>query len=356
MRVILIAALSIISSIFSPVFAADPSEVVFGIGPNENLLSDKELSPLINELSQTIGHPIRLAVANTHAAQIEAMRANQIQVAWFSTRAAVEVIANGHGEIFAEIDGSNGDKTSIIVRKDSPIAAESDEILTGKRISKYPKWLAGLQPLFDHAGDVRFLDCEPVSTAGFIADQFFFAENGFHPAMACKSYATGELEDNALAVADGRADAAVFKASAMEIVARRHPEQAARIRVVCRGPGGGNDPLVWRDDLQAGVKDKIRDFFLSYAKSESNRSKLAVIKWKGFLPASNAHVNPFRYMLLLDEKARIEKDSALSPQERQSKLAAIEPEIARLKALRGWHIPHRKPIDYTRPIEPQLEG
>jgi len=351
---VLIAALA-----FSSVVpGAEVPELNVCVAPNEMLLTKQDLQPLADELSRATGIPVRLFEARDHAAAIEAMRSNQVQLGWFCNRAAVEVIDHGKGEIFAEIDGSNGDKTSILVRKDSQVSKELDQILakakeTGKP-TRFPVWIAGLEPLFNNARDIRFQQCEPLSTAGFITSHFFLAENGIDPQVAFKSCTVGTLEANALAVADGTADAAVFKAGALDVLARTCPEKAAMLRVIGRGPGGGNDPLVWRSDLPDDLKQQLRTFFLDYAKSETNRGKLTALKWKGFLPATNAHVNPYRYLLALDEKALLEKNSQIPAADKQAKLTELAKRIADLKALGGWHIPHRKPIDYSKPLEPQL--
>lgn len=354
----MVAVIAVLAFV-SMAMCADRSELTIGVGPNEMLLTKQDLAFLADDLAKATGLPVKLVEANTHAEAIEAMGANKIQLGWFCNRAAVEVIDRGKGQIFAEIDGSHGDKTSIVVRKDSQIAKNLDQILARAKASgtptRFPIWIAGLEPLFDHARDINFVQCEPLSTAAFITDHFFFVENGIDPRVAFKRCGIGTLEGNALAVADGTADAAVFKYGVLEILARTHPDKAAQLRVICRGPGGGNDPLVWRDDLPKDLKDKILAFFLDYARTEANRNKLAAVKWKGFLPASNAHVNPYRYLLLLTEMARLEKDAQVPAEEKRVKLAELTRRSNELKALGGWHIPHRKPIDYSKPIEPQLQ-
>lgn len=337
---------------------AEISELNFSVAPNEMLLTPADFAPLAEDLAKAIGLPVKLVEARSHADAVESLRSNQIQLGWFCNRSAVAALDSGKGEVFAEIDGSHGDKTSIVVRKDSPIAKNLDQLLAQAKArgkpTKFPVWIAGLEPLFDHAQELTFLQDQPLSTAGFLTSHFFFAENGIDPQVAFKKYGIGTLEGNALAVAEGTADAAVFKYGALEIFARRHPENAAQLRVICRGPGGGNDPLLWRCDLPNALKDKIRAFFLDYAKVEANRNKLAALKWRGFLPASNRHVNPYRYLLALTEKDQLEKDQRIPAVDKQARLAELAQRIQELKASGGWHIPHRKPIDYDKPLDSQL--
>jgi phosphonate transport system substrate-binding protein len=330
----------------------------FSVGPNEMLWSKADFGPLAEDLAKAISLPVKLCEARSHADAVEALRSSQIQLGWFCNRSAVAAIDSANGEIFAEIDGSHGDKTSIVVHQDGPIAKDLDRILAQSKASgkpmRFPSWLAGLEPLFDHAKEITFLQDQPLSTAAFLSSHFFFTENGIDPQTAFKKYGVGTLQSNALAVADGTADAAVFKYGALDIFARRYPAKGAQLRVICRGPGGGNDPLVWRADLPNDLKNKIRNFFLDYAKSEANRSKLAALKWKGFLPASNRHVNPYRYLLALTEKAELEKDGQIPAADKQVRLAELTQRIQELKTLGGWHIPHRKPIDYSKPLDSQL--
>jgi hypothetical protein len=80
---------------------AMPSELTFSILSAEGQASSGPLwQPLLDDMSEAIGIPVKPFFAGNYNVLIEAMRGNQTQVGWFSAKPAVEAVdrakARGH--------------------------------------------------------------------------------------------------------------------------------------------------------------------------------------------------------------------------------------------------------------------
>jgi phosphonate transport system substrate-binding protein len=87
---------------------------------------------------------------------------------------------------------------------------------------------------------------------------------------------------------------------------------AQAMRVIWTSPSLPRDPIIWRRDLDPAIKEKLRQFFLTYGQdvgpvAAAQRANLARIGIGGFDPADNGHLLPAREMeatrVWLDAKA-----------------------------------------------------
>jgi phosphonate transport system substrate-binding protein len=77
-------------------------------------------------------------------------------------------------------------------------------------------------------------------------------------------------------VANGVLDAGTGNSTSLRLQRERDVERAAKgeptlgdkVRVVWTSPRLPEDPIVWRKDLDPAVKEKLRQFFLTYAQGE----------------------------------------------------------------------------------------
>jgi phosphonate transport system substrate-binding protein len=97
-------------------------------------------------------------------------------------------------------------------------------------------------------------------------------------------------------VAAGQVDVATNSSSALAL-----ERKAGQVRVIWRSPVLPQDPIIWRRDLDPAIKEKLRQFFLTYGQGDGSgaaaeRSRLAAIKIGGFMPADNSHLLPVREM------------------------------------------------------------
>ncbi len=297
---------------------AQAQEINFGIISTEssqNLKSDWQ--PLLDDMARQTGLKVKPFFAPDYAGVIEAMRFNKVQVAWFGNKSAIEAVDRANGEVFAQMvnaDGTEGYYSHLIVHKDSPIRSLEDVIKNGKSLS--------------------FGNGDPNSTSGFLVPGYYvFAKHKIDPKTHFKVVRNANHEANALAVANKQVDVATNNSESLAKLQERHPEKFRDIRVIWTSPLIPLDPLVMRKDLPADTKEKIKNFFYNYAKSDPREKDIVmkISKLSGFKPSSNAQLIPIRELELFSKRVKLEADTTLSATEKAAKLAEIDRQLADLK-------------------------
>jgi phosphonate transport system substrate-binding protein len=102
-------------------------------------------------------------------------------------------------------------------------------------------------------------------------------------------------------VANGKLDAATNNSTSMLLNKENGRPEAGEVRVIWRSPVLPEDPIIWRKDLDPAVKEKLRQFFLTYgqgqgAEAARQRANLARLNVGGFKPADDSHLLPVREM------------------------------------------------------------
>lgn len=169
-----------------------PKELTFAVIPVENAsLTTDRFGPLAKYLSDAIGIPVTLRIANDYAAVIEAQRAGNAQIAFYGpasyaravmTGVKTEPLVNQRHET-----GINGYYSVLWVRADSPYKTVHD--LKGKTLALV----------------------DPNSTSGNNAPRYFLSKNeNISPLESFfgKVYFAGGHQNALLALAQGTADAA----------------------------------------------------------------------------------------------------------------------------------------------------
>ena len=313
-------AAGLLTSVVS--FAAKPKEIVFGIISTEaSSIQKKMFDPLLADMEKAIGIPVKGFYASDYAGVIEAMRFNKVQVAWYGNKAAMQAVDRSSGEIFVQtvaLDGSMGYYSLLITHKDLPYKNMQDVLKDSKNI--------------------RFGNGDPNSTSGFLVPAYYvFALNNVDPKQSFKVVTTASHENNALAVANKQVDVATFNTESWTRLQQNKPDAHANLREIWRSPLIPGDPLVYRKDLDADTKKKIKSFFMTYgqasgAEGDRQREILKPHEWKGFVDSSNDQLIPIRQLELFKDKRKIENDTKLSASDKTKQLADIEKQLAALDA------------------------
>jgi phosphonate transport system substrate-binding protein len=266
--------------------AADaPTRVVFSILSTENSLNLRTLwTPFLADMEKETGLDIEPYFAGNYTLLIEAMKAGQVQVGWFSNNSGLQAVRRANAEVFvrsSDPSGVDGYNSVVIVPAKSRTTL--DDLL------RCDKSLAfGL-------GDVE-------STSGTLAPvTYLFAPRNIDPQSCFRQVRRANHEANLVAVAGGTIDAATNNSTNIKRMARSRPEISNAVRVIWTSPRIPEDPIVWRKDLDPAVKTKIRDFFLTYGVGEGEenarrRDVLAAIDFGAFKPADDTHLIPVREM------------------------------------------------------------
>jgi phosphonate transport system substrate-binding protein len=131
-------------------------------------------------------------------------------------------------------------------------------------------------------------------------------------------------ETNLLAVVNKQVDVATNNTENTHRFSLTHADQASQFREIWRSPMIASDPIVWRKDLDEGLKARVRSFMLNYGKTEREQVILQNIGYSAFRPSTNAQLIPVRQIEIARERAKVEADVNLAADERQKKLAELD--------------------------------
>jgi phosphonate transport system substrate-binding protein len=304
---------------------APPKVINFSILATENSSSMETFwKPILADMEKSVGIPVKPFYASNYTALIEALRFKQTDAGWFSNQSGLEAVRRSNGEVFARTfdpSGSDGYKSLLIVPANSKTTLED--------VLKCDKSLTfGI-------GDAK-------STSGTLAPMtYLFAPKGIKPEACFKQVRAANHQANLFSVAKGVLDVATNNSTAIRLQRERGSPVADQVRVIWESPKLPEDPIIWRKDLDPSVKEKLRQFFLTYAQGEGpeaerQRKLLSALSIGGFRPADNTHLLPVREMeatgQLLD--ARNAGDKVKEAQAQKS-LDAIAAERAALEARTG---------------------
>ncbi|KAA0182682.1 phosphonate ABC transporter substrate-binding protein [Cupriavidus gilardii] len=303
----------------APALAQDARPLSIGFISTESSSNLKTAwQPLIDDLSKALGVPVKPFFASDYAGIIEGMRFNKVQIAWFGNKSAMEAVDRANGEVFASVidkDGNPGYWSLLIVSKDSDLKSVEDVIKRGKELSY-------------GAGD-------PNSTSGTLVPGYYlWAANKVEPKTLFKAVRIGNHEANLLSVLNKQVDVAVNNTENLgryRVNTGKNPYD--QLRVLWKSPLIPADPMVYRKDLPADMKQKIQTFFVNYGKgADAAREKqvLATLTYQGFRPSSDAQLVPIRQIELAKEKARIESDGTLAAADKEKRLADVSRRLAEL--------------------------
>ena len=297
--------------------AADESidTLNFGIISTESSQNQAPLwEPFLADMSEQLGVEVKPFFATDYAAVIQAMRFDKIDLAWYGNKSAMEAVDRAGGEIFAQTvpeGGQPGYWSLMIVHQDSPYD-NVEEILA-------------------NAGDLTFGNGDPNSTSGYLVPSYYvFAQNGVDAARAFKRTLNSNHETNALSVANKQVDVATFNTESMERLEITQPDKAKQLKVVWKSPLIPSDPLVWRQDLPEELKERMREFFLSYGESAEQQENIAPLQWARFDASDNDQLLPIRQLELFKQRAQIEANDALDADDKQQQIAELDAQLESL--------------------------
>ena len=269
-----------------PATGAAQDTITFSILSTESAQNmESYWTPVLADMEKQTGLKVKPFFSSNYSALIEAMRFKQTDVGWFSNNSGLDAVRRSNGEVFARTfdpSGVDGYKSVIIVPIDSPIRT-LDDLLKCDRTLDF-----GM-------GDKK-------STSGTLTPMtYVFIPAGKKPETCFKTVLSANHQANLFAVANGRLDAATNNSTALRLNRDRKEGQAERVRVIWESDTLPEDPMVWRRDLDPAVKEKLRQFFLTYgqgqgAEAERQRANLARLSIGGFLPADDSHLLVVRKM------------------------------------------------------------
>ncbi|CAB3768797.1 phosphonate ABC transporter substrate-binding protein [Paraburkholderia solisilvae] len=301
--------------------AEDPSQdLSFGIiSTDASSTLRQRWQPLIDDLNKKTGLHVKAFFATDYAGIIEGMRFNKVQIGYFGNASAMEAVDRSNGEVFVKTVNANGEGgyySLLITNVNSPYKTLDDVFKNTKNLNL--GW-----------GD-------PNSTSGtLIPGYYLFAKRGVPVTPASfKTLLPSSHEANLLAVVNNKIDVATNNTMEVDRLQQQHPDKFAQVRVLWKSPLIPSDPLVWRKDLPQATKDKLRDFFINYAKTDPHEKEVMknLTTFSGFVASSNAQLIPIRQVALFQQKQKLEADKNLSDAERKTQMAALDAQLNALNS------------------------
>ena len=267
-----------------------PDTIRFSILSTENSQTSQAYwAPVLADMEKATGLTVKPYFQSNYTGLIEAMRFKQTDVGWFSNQSGLEAVRRGGGEVFARTtdpSGVDGYFAVLIVRKGRNLTLE--DVLKCD------------QSLTFGIGDAK-------STSGTLAPMtYLFAPRGIDPKDCFKTVRSANHQANLFAVARGVLDVATNNTTGMRLDRERGGNATNRVKVIWRSPVLPEDPIVYREDLDPAVKEKLRQFFLTYGQGDTpeaarQREQLVALSIGGFRPADDTHLLPVREMEATEE-------------------------------------------------------
>ncbi len=296
--------------------ANDIKELNFGIIATEKAGAMKQMwEPFLEDMTKATGIKINGFYATDYAGVIEAQRFNKVQLAWYGNKAAIDAVDRSQGEVFAQfvdLDGTPGYYSYLITHKDSAIKTLDQVMKNGK--------------------DYTFGIGDPSSTSGTLVPTYYvFTMNKLDPKTHFKVMRSSNHEGNFLAVLNKQIDVATSNSEMTEKMKEKSPEKMDQIRILWTSPLIPRDPLVWRKDLPADVKKKVKDFVTGYGKTDREKEILKnMYRLAGFKASTDAQLTPIRQLELFKDRMKFESDANMNATEKLAKLADIDAKLAAL--------------------------
>ena len=296
--------------------AQEIKELNFGIIATEKAGALRQMwEPFLEDMSKAVGMKVNGFYATDYAGIIEAQRFNKVQIAWYGNRSAMDAVDRAGGEVFAQfvdLDGTPGYYSYLITHKDSGITSLEQVLKNGKQYS--------------------FGIGDPASTSGTLVPTYYvFTMNKLDPRTHFRVVRSSNHEGNFLAVLNRQVDVATSNSEMTEKVKEKTPERMEQIRILWTSPLIPRDPLVWRKDLPADVKKKVRDFVVGYGKDAREKEILKnMYRLAGFKASSDAQLIPIRQLELAKDRQKLVDDANLSEADRSARIADIDAKLAAL--------------------------
>lgn len=299
--------------------AATAQELNFGIISTDKSAAIKSLwDPFLEDMAKETGLKVNGFFATDYTGIIEAQRFNKIQVAWYGNKSAIEAVDRANGEVFAQfidLHGTPGYYSYMIVHRDSPINNLDDMFKNGKNLTF-------------GAGD-------PQSTSGTLVPGYYvFTQRGVEAKDVFKVVRPASHGINLLAVLNKQVDVATNNSEELDKLQLKDPAKRKEVKIIWTSPLIPRDPLVWRKDLPAETKAKIKKFITTYGRDQREKDILKGMQQiAGFKESSDAQLIPIRQLEYAKDRAKVAGDTTLSDAEKSAKIKAIDAKLAELARL-----------------------
>lgn len=240
-----VAALAVAATFAWTGEAAAQKALRVGLIPSEDsramLAQSKDI---LEALEKNLGSKVEGFVATDYNGVIEAMRAKHVDVAYLGPFSYVLATTVTPVEAFVIAETQKAGRTFY-----------HSQIITLKT--------SGIKSLDDLKGK-NFAFVDPASTSGYAFPLAGLLKAGIEPKRDFKNVLfTGAHDANAVAVANGKVDAATIADRIFDAAVKKGLIKEEDVQVVWRSSPIPESPMVWRKDLPDDTKAKVKAAFLA---------------------------------------------------------------------------------------------
>ena len=231
-------------------------QVVIGLIPEQNIFHQIErYQPLADYLSSKLDLDVKLKVIPGYGNLINNFSSSGVDGAFFGSFTYVLAHEKLGVEVLVRPEYSDGTSTYhglIFVRKSS-----------------------GIRSVKEMKGKI-FAFVDKSTTAGYLLPLEYFHEHGIknYRSYLKEVYYAGTHEDAVFDVLNGKADIGAAKNTIYEKLAAEHGRVEGELRIITRSPDVPENGLAVRKDLDASVKEKLKQGLLDMDKTDEGRKVL----------------------------------------------------------------------------------
>ena len=271
--------------------------------------------PFFADMRNATGLPIQGWYAQSYLDAAEALVTNKVQLAWVSSKAALDCIERAKVEVFGQLVDSNGSlgyRALIVTRRDSG--------------------LNSIEQLLARPKTFGFALGEDISTSGHLMPSYaLFVPRNIRPEEQFSPLLRGTHAQTVDAVLAGKAHAGTYNTEELDRLKTRQPAQAARLRVLWESALIPKDPLLWRTDLPLSLRTRLSSFLFSYGKTADEKARLKqMFDLAGFKASSNQQL---KFVLEIEDfklRSEVLLDARLSEAQKNERLLDLRDRYTRL--------------------------
>jgi phosphonate transport system substrate-binding protein len=283
------------------------SRLVVGIQATKADETRAAWAPLVQDFGRVLAVPSDVFAA-PQAEVVKALQDRRIDVAWLSSSVAIDAVVESQAEVFAvyrNLNGSEGYRSVLVVRRDSGISTLEQALTPGK---------------------YRYASGPGTSTSGYLLPQhFLFAPRGTSAEASFKAVQYGGHFPNLDALWSGAVDVAINNSTDLAAFRLRQPAADMGLAVLWESPMVPNDVLLVRPGLSAAAKQRIRETVLAYGRDSQQQRELLrqASSIATFIPADTRLLVPVASFKFATERAAVAKDGRLTPAEQSARLLDV---------------------------------
>jgi len=252
----------------------DPARLKVALLPDESPSTViKNNEPLKQYLSKALGKEIEIVVTTDYSSMIEAMRNNQIDVAYFGPLSYVLL----------------KQKMSDVV----PFAAKIEKGSPAYQAVVIANTGSGIKSLQDVRGKTVAYGDQASTSSHLIPKEMLLSQSGLKSGQDYKEQFVGAHDAVAMAVQNNNAQAGGLSKPIFEALVQRKVIDPGKVQVIAESKPYPNYPWAMRTTLSPDLQEKIKKSFIDL----KDKDVLKPLKAEGFAPMSDQDYDVIRNMV-----------------------------------------------------------